>query len=113
MGTDVYGGPYLDRIDMSTLAPTRRPIAAAEFGRDRRDLPDHGRVRGNLRRPRLSKSEAVTSATICVRFNQLSDLYKDVKVRKALQTAVDNAQILELAMPALAPPKTTMSARST
>ncbi len=42
------------------------------------------------------KMEAVTAATICVRFNQLSDLYKDVNVRRALQAAVDNAVVLEL-----------------
>ncbi len=43
-----------------------------------------------------TKFEAVTAATICVRFNQLSDLYKDQAVRVALQAAVDNAVVLEL-----------------
>ena len=42
------------------------------------------------------KSEATTSATLAVRFNQDSDLYKDVNVRRALQMAVDNAVVLEL-----------------
>ncbi len=42
------------------------------------------------------KSEAVTAATLCVRFNQSSDLYKDVAVRRALQAAVDNNVVLEL-----------------
>ncbi len=42
------------------------------------------------------KYEAVTAATICVRFNQGSDLYKSKDVRKALQAAVDNKVVLEL-----------------
>ncbi len=42
------------------------------------------------------KFEVITAATICVRFNQASDLYKDKAVRSALQAAVDNAVVLEL-----------------
>lgn len=43
-----------------------------------------------------TKFEAVTAATVCVRFNQTSDLYKEQSVRRALQAAVDNAVVLEL-----------------
>ncbi len=43
-----------------------------------------------------SKNEAVTASTLCVRFNQTSDLYKDATVRRALQAAVDNSIVLEL-----------------
>ena len=43
-----------------------------------------------------TKSEAVTANTIAVRFNQLSDIYKDLAVRKALCIPVDNKVILEL-----------------
>ncbi len=43
-----------------------------------------------------TKSEAITAATIAVRFNQDSDLYKDKAVRVALQAAVDNNVVLEL-----------------
>jgi peptide/nickel transport system substrate-binding protein len=50
------------------------------------------------------KSEAVTAATICVRFNQASDLYKDAKVRAALQAAVDNKVVLELGYNGLGKP---------
>jgi peptide/nickel transport system substrate-binding protein len=50
------------------------------------------------------KSEAVTAATICVRFNQASDLYKDTKVRAALQAAVDNKVVLELGYNGLGKP---------
>ena len=42
------------------------------------------------------KSEIVTANTICVRFNQGSDLYKSRDVRSALQAAVDNKVVLEL-----------------
>ncbi len=50
------------------------------------------------------KSEAVTAATIVVRFNQASDLYKDVAVRRALQGAVDNSVVLELGYSGLGNP---------
>jgi peptide/nickel transport system substrate-binding protein len=43
-----------------------------------------------------TKQEAVTAATICVRFNQASELYATKEVRVALQAAVDNAVVLEL-----------------
>ena len=43
-----------------------------------------------------TKQEAVTAATICVRFNQASELYANKEVRVALQAAVDNAVVLEL-----------------
>ena len=43
-----------------------------------------------------TKFEAVTAATLCVRFNQASELYATKEVRVALQAAVDNAVVLEL-----------------
>lgn len=47
------------------------------------------------------KSEVVTGATLCLRFNQVASVdgvvpYSDVRVRKALMMAVDNAVLLEL-----------------
>ncbi|MCZ7676211.1 MAG: ABC transporter substrate-binding protein [Roseovarius sp.] len=50
------------------------------------------------------KSEAVTAATITVRPNQEADAYKDVRVRKALQLAVDNSIVLELGYAGLGRP---------
>ena len=50
------------------------------------------------------KSEAKTSATIAVRFNQAAADYKDVNVRKALQLAVDNKVVLELGYAGLGSP---------
>lgn len=44
----------------------------------------------------LVKSEAVTAATVCVRTNASAKPYDDVRVRRALQMAVDNETILQL-----------------
>ncbi|TDL83548.1 ABC transporter substrate-binding protein [Palleronia sediminis] len=49
----------------------------------------------------LVKSEAVTASTICIRANQEAEVdgqkpYADVRVRKALQMAMDNNVLLEL-----------------
>lgn len=44
----------------------------------------------------LTKIEVVTAATIVVRMNSNSDLYKDKAVRQAVQLAVDPAVVLEL-----------------
>ncbi|TMV44017.1 diguanylate cyclase, partial [Thioclava sp. BHET1] len=46
--------------------------------------------------PGWEKSTANTANTICVRWNEGTEEYKDVNVRKALQMAVDNKVILEL-----------------
>jgi peptide/nickel transport system substrate-binding protein len=44
----------------------------------------------------LMKVEVVTAATIVVRMNSTSDLYKEKAVRQAIQLAVDPAVVLEL-----------------
>ena len=44
----------------------------------------------------LVQSEAVTTATVCVRTNVANAPYDDPRVRKALQLAVDNETILQL-----------------
>ena len=49
----------------------------------------------------LVKSEAITANTICIRPNQQAEVngtrpYEDVRVRRAIQLAVDNAVLLEL-----------------
>ncbi|MCX7888125.1 MAG: ABC transporter substrate-binding protein [Rhodobacteraceae bacterium] len=96
-GTDVYGGPYLDSIEYIDLGTdSSAVVAAAEAGEidaTYRTSGDFVEVFDNLG---WQKSEAVTAATLAVRFNQASDLYKDKAVRRALQKAVDNAVVLEL-----------------
>jgi peptide/nickel transport system substrate-binding protein len=96
-GTDVYGGPYLDSvvyIDLGTDPSSA--VAAAEADEIDATYQTTGDFVGIFDGLGWPKSEAVTAATLAVRFNQLSDLYKDVNVRKALQMAVDNKVILEL-----------------
>ena len=96
-GTEVYGGPYLDRIEYIDLGTDPSSfLAAAEaeeidmLHRTDGDFVDIFDSIGWI------KSEAVTSATLCVRWNQDAELYKDLNVRKALQMSVDNSVILEL-----------------
>jgi peptide/nickel transport system substrate-binding protein len=96
-GTEVYGGPYLDKIIYIDLGTDSAAVAAAaeadEIDATYQTKGDFVQVFDGLGWP---KTEAITSATIAVRFNQGADLYKDAAVRKALQLAVDNATILEL-----------------
>ena len=96
-GTAVYGGPYLDRIEYIDLGTDPSAVvAAAEADEIDVTYQTVGDFVGILDGLGWNKSEAVTSATIAVRWNQGSDLYKDVKVRKGMQLAVNNATILEL-----------------
>ncbi len=96
-GTAVYGGPYLDRIEYIDLGTDPSAVVAAAEA-DEIDITYQtvGDFVGILDGLGWNKSEAVTSATIAVRWNQGSDLYKDVKVRKGMQMAVNNATVLEL-----------------
>ncbi|MBC7142787.1 MAG: diguanylate cyclase, partial [Rhodobacteraceae bacterium] len=96
-GTEVYGGPWLDRIEYIDLGTDPSSFLAAaeadEIDITYRTDGDFVEIFDGLG---WQKSEAITSATISVRFNQDADLYKDVNVRRALQMAVDNAVVLEL-----------------
>ncbi|MGB5868697.1 MAG: ABC transporter substrate-binding protein [Albidovulum sp.] len=96
-GTEVYGGPYVDRIEYIDLGTDPSAFAAAA-GSDEIDLVHRtdGEFVEIFDGLGWTKSEALTSATLCVRFNQESDLYSDLSVRKALQMAVDNAVVLQL-----------------
>ena len=96
-GTEIYGGPYLDRIEYIDYGTDPSAVVAAAEA-DEIDLTystvgDFVTVFDGLG---WAKSEAVTAGTIAVRFSQLADEYKDVRVRKAMQMAVDNVLVLEL-----------------
>jgi peptide/nickel transport system substrate-binding protein len=96
-GTAVYGGPYLDRIEYIDLGTDpSATVAAAEAGEIDATYRTQGDFVEIFDGIGWEKSEANTSATLAVRFNQGADLYKDVNVRRALQMAVDNAVVLEL-----------------
>ncbi|MEZ5797459.1 MAG: ABC transporter substrate-binding protein [Paracoccaceae bacterium] len=96
-GTDVYGGPYLDRIEYIDLGTDpAAAVAAAGSGEIDATYQSTGEFIEVLDGLGWSKSEAVTSATLAVRFNQDAEDYKDPAVRNALIKCVDNKVVLEL-----------------
>jgi peptide/nickel transport system substrate-binding protein len=96
-GTAVYGGPYLDRIEYIDLGTDpAATVAAAGSGEIDITYQSVGEFIDVLDGLGWNRTEAVTSATLAVRFNQDAEEYKDVNVRRALAMAVDNAVVLEL-----------------
>ncbi len=96
-GTDVYGGPYLDEIVYTDYGTDPSAVvAAAGSGEIDMTYQTTGDFIDILNGIGWTESEAVTAATITVRFNEDADLYKDQAVRQALVKAVDNKVILEL-----------------
>jgi len=96
-GTAVYGGPYLDRIEYIDYgSDPSAAVAAADSGEIDITYQTVGDFIDIYDSFGWTKSEAVTAATLAVRFNQLSEPYDNVEVRKALTMAVNNATVLEL-----------------
>lgn len=96
-GTEVYGGPWLDKIEYVDLGTDPAAVvAAAESDEIDATYQTTGEFVDVFDGLGWTKSEALTSATLAVRFNQLAEEYKDRNVRKALQLAVDNNIVLEL-----------------
>ena len=96
-GTAVYGGPYLDRIEYIDLGTDTAAVqAAAEADEIDATYQTRGDFVAVFDGLGWAKTEAVTSATVAIRWNQDSDLYKDANVRKGLQMMVNNATVLEL-----------------
>lgn len=96
-GTEVYGGPYLDKVEYIDLgSDPSAAVAAAGSGEIDITYQSVGDFIGILDGLGWEKSQVVTAATLAVRFNQDADEYKDVRVRRALSMAVDNNVILEL-----------------
>ncbi len=104
-GTEIYGGPYLDRIEFIDLGTDPSALVSAadaeEIDMTYQTAGDFVEIFDGLG---WEKTEAVTSSTIAVRFNQDAELYKDGAVRRALQKAVDNSVVLELGYAALGTP---------
>ncbi len=96
-GTEVYGGPYLDRIEYYDLGTDPAAILAAagsdEIDATYQTVGDYVDLFDGIG---WTLSEVVTAATIAVRFNQLAEEYKDKRVRRGIQMCVDNAVVLEL-----------------
>ncbi len=96
-GTDVYGGPYLDRIEYIDFGTDPAAVvAAAGSGELDATYADTGEFIDQLDALGWTKSEAVTAATLAIRFNQTQAPFTDAAVRKALIKAVDNKVVLEL-----------------
>ena len=96
-GTAVHGGPYLDRIEYIDYGTDPAAVlAGAESGEIDATYQTTGDFVEIFDGIGWTKSEAVTAATLAVRFNQLSAPYDNVEVRRALQMAVDNNVVLEL-----------------
>jgi peptide/nickel transport system substrate-binding protein len=101
-GTDVYGGPYLDRIEYIDFGTDSAAwLAAIESGEVDALYESVGEFIDIMDGLGLNKSEVVTGATIVIRPNQLAEVngqrpYEDARVRRAIQMAVSNAICLEL-----------------
>jgi peptide/nickel transport system substrate-binding protein len=96
-GTEVYGGPFLDRIEYIDLGPDPAShLAAAESDEIDMTYSTTGDFVDVFDAIGWNRSEAVTASTLAVRFNQDADEYKDVRVRRGIQMAVDNEIVLEL-----------------
>ncbi|MEI4470275.1 ABC transporter substrate-binding protein [Frigidibacter sp. MR17.24] len=104
-GTDVYGGPFLDEIQYIDYGTDPSALIAAaeseEIDMTYQTVSDFVELFDGLG---WTKSEAVTAATIAVRFNQANPPYDVKEVRKALQMAVDNSVVLELGYAGLGRP---------
>lgn len=96
-GSAVYGGPYLDKVEYVDLGSDPSAwVAAAGSGEIDATYQSSGEFIEVLDGMGWNKTEAITSSTIAVRFNQDAAEYKDVNVRRGLQMCVNNAVVLEL-----------------
>jgi peptide/nickel transport system substrate-binding protein len=101
-GTDVYGGPYLDRLEFIDFGTDPASwLAAAESEEVDVLYESVGEFIEILDAIGWTKSEAVTANTITIRPNQEAEVdgmkpYADARVRRALAMAVDNSVCLEL-----------------
>jgi len=96
-GTAVYGGPYLDGIEYIDYGTDPAAVvAAAESGEIDATYQTTGDFVDIFSGLGWTGSEAITSSTLTVRFNQDSAPYDNRAVRVALQKAVSNAIVLEL-----------------
>ena len=96
-GTEVYGGPYLDSIEYIDFGTDPAAVvAAAGSGEIDATYQSAGEFIDQLAALGWTTSEAVTAATLAVRFNQTQEPYTNPEVRKSLIKAVDNKVVLEL-----------------
>ncbi|WP_147110535.1 ABC transporter substrate-binding protein [Tateyamaria sp. syn59] len=102
-GTEVYGGPYLDRIEYIDYGTDPAAWMAAVEA-DEVDMTysvDGDFVDLIAAIDGMVQNDIVTAATIVIRPNQLAEVdgkrpYEDERVRRAITMAVDNTILLEL-----------------
>jgi peptide/nickel transport system substrate-binding protein len=101
-GTEVYGGPYLDRIEFIDFGTDPSAFVAA-MESDEVDVIYQvvGEFINLMDDLGYEKSEALTAACFVVRPHADGEVdgvkpYADAKVRRALAMAVDNSVVLEL-----------------
>jgi peptide/nickel transport system substrate-binding protein len=98
-------GAYLDRIEFidygTDPAATLAAAEAEEIDMTYQTVGDFVEVFDAIG---WSRSDAVTAATIAVRFNQLAEPYNNGDVRRAIQMAVSNEVVLELGYAGLGTP---------
>lgn len=96
-GTEIYGGPYLDRIEFIDLGTDPSAlVAAAESEEIDMTYQTSGDFVALFDGLGWERTEAITSATLVFRFNQLQKPYDNRDVRVGLTRAVNNAIVLEL-----------------
>jgi len=102
-GTDVYGGPYIDRLEYidygtdpsASIAAAEADEIDATYNTEGDFIDIFGTLDG------WNENSIATAATIVIRPNQLAEVdgkrpYEDSRVRQAISMAVDNAVLLEL-----------------
>ena len=101
-GTEVYGGPYLDRIEMIDYGNDPAAwVAAADAEEVDLFYETVGDFIDIMDSIGWTRTEAITAATLVFRPNQVAEVdgkvvYGDARTRRALAMAVDNAICLEL-----------------
>ncbi|WP_371223955.1 ABC transporter substrate-binding protein [Roseovarius sp. 2305UL8-3] len=101
-GTEVFGGPYLDRVEFLDYGTDPSNwVAAAEAGEVDLLYETVGDFIDVMDTQGWVKSGAETAATCVIRANQTADAgderpYSDLRMRRALALAVDNEICLEL-----------------
>jgi peptide/nickel transport system substrate-binding protein len=90
-------GGYLDRIEFIDYGTDPSAVVAAyeadEIDMNWESVGEFSEIYDGLG---LEKSTVTSGSTIVIRTNQKTDVYKDVRVRKAIAMAVDNNVGLEL-----------------